>query len=77
MTLQELRELYNDGTLKRLFVSGFITVKPLLLVEFHNYIEARKNLKVSDLVFDLSLAFKISERTVYRYLSYFNDNLGQ
>lgn len=68
MTLNELRELYNNGTLKKLYYSGYITAKPLMVVQFHNYKDAHKNTSKTEIVRDLSIIFDVSESTVWNYL---------
>ena len=73
MDLQELRTLYNNGTLQKLFKAGFVTVKPLLIVEFYNYMEAKK-LNKTDAVRETSIIFHLGESTIWKYLKEFNYN---
>ena len=75
LSIEELRNLYNEGILNKMFVSGYITVKPILQVEFLNYIEARKNIKKSHLVIELSVAYNLGVSTVWKYLKDINKPL--
>lgn len=69
MSIETLKKLEKTGELNELYQSGLISIKPFMMLQFFQYCEANSHKRKTDLVFELSIAFKCSERLVYMYLS--------
>lgn len=67
--LNQLRNLKNDDTLSFLYKLGVLSPKAFLLLDFNNYMQARSSTPKTQVVNELAKAYKLSERTVWKYLA--------
>jgi len=67
---QELHQLYQSGTLKKLVLNGFISPKILHYLEICHYVNAKiaANQSKTSAVYEAAEELKISDRTIWRVL---------